>query len=72
MKYREANAAKITKNGEPTPFVYLRDDGEKGPPVWKQYEFILCDKLKEPRLDLKGNLIVVIGLSPEDMVSRVF
>ena len=28
-------------NGEPTKFVYLKDDGERPTPVWKQYEFIL-------------------------------
>ena len=41
-------------------------------PVWKQYEFILCDKLGEPRLDLEGIPIVVIGIPPEELVQRVF
>ena len=62
LKSREANIAKTDDNGEPMPFVYLRDDGEKSIPVWKQYEFILCDKLREPRLGLEGNPIVDIGL----------
>ena len=45
-KSREANVAKTDDNGEPTPFVYLRDDREKTTSVWKQYEFILRNKLE--------------------------
>ena len=41
-------------------------------PVWRQYEFIFRDKLRDPRLDLEGNHIVVTGLPPEEMVQRVF
>ena len=66
-KSREVNLAKTDDNG-PTSFVYLRDDGEKTTPVWKQYEFILCNKLGEPRLDLERNPIVVIGLPPGEIV----
>ena len=63
---------KTDNNGEPTKFVYLRDKGEQHIPVWKQYELIFRDKLGEPRLDLEGNPIVVIGMPPEDLVQRVF
>ena len=38
----------------------------------KQYEFILRNKLGEPRLDLEQNPTVVIGLPLEDMVQKVF
>ena len=81
---RTANTVKINDNGEPdqnvddddvgepTKFIYLRDDGEMPISVWKKYEFILCDKLREPRLDKEGKSIVVIGLLPEDLVQRVF
>ena len=71
-KSREAKVAKTDDDGKPTPFVYLRDDGEKSIPVWKQYEFILWDKLEEPRWDLEENPIVIIGLPPKEMVQRVF
>ena len=37
-----------------------------------QYEFILRDKLGEPRLDLEGNHIVVIRMPQEEMVQRIF
>ena len=69
---RSANTVQTTNNRESTKFVYLRDKGEPTILVWKQYEFILPDKLGEPRLDLEGNSIVVIGISPEDLVQRVF
>ena len=50
-------------DGEPKSFVYHRIDEEKDPPVWKQYEII--------HLDPEGNHITVIGLPPEDIVTRV-
>ena len=59
-------------DGEPTKFIYIRDKGEKPIPVWKQYEFILRDEPGKPRLDDEGKPIVVIGMSPEDLVQRVF
>ena len=52
-------------------FVFLRDKGEKEP-VFKQFEFILQDEYGEPRLDHEGKKIVVIGPSPNEVVSRVF
>ena len=39
---------------------------------YENYEVILCDKLREPRLDPEGNLITAIRLPSEEMVSRVF
>ena len=52
-------------------FNFLRDKGEKVTPVFKRFGFILCNKLGEPRLNPEGKEIVVIGLSPNYVVSRV-
>ena len=41
-------------------------------PVFKQFEFVLCNKFGNPRLDSEGTEIVVIGPSPNDVVSKVF
>ena len=40
--------------------------------MFKQFEFILRDKLGEPRLGHEGKEIVVIGPSPNDIKGRVF
>ena len=40
--------------------------------MFKQFEFILQDKLGEPRLNHEGNEIVEIGPSPNDIKGRVF
>ena len=56
---------------EEKQFVFLRDNGEKEP-VFEKFECILCDKLREPRVDHEGKEVVVIGRSPNDVVSRVF
>ena len=53
-------------------FVFLREKGEKITPVFKQFEFILRDKLGEPLLDHEGKEIVVIGPSSNDVKGRVF
>ena len=77
---RSRNAANeiettVEKEEKPTvgdkEFVFLRDNGEKEP-VFKQFEFILCDELGEPRVDHEGKEVVVIKPSPNDVVSRVF
>ena len=58
-----------SKNHLPTP----EKNGEKvDQSVWKQYEFILCNKFGEPRLNLEGNPITVIGLLLEDMITKLF
>ena len=56
---------------EDKEFVFLRDKGEKEP-IFKQFEFILRDKLGEPRLDHERKEIVVIGPSPNDVMGKVF
>ena len=53
-------------------FIFLRDKGEKIPPVFKQFEFILQDKLGEPRLDHEGKEIAIIGPSSNNIKRRVF
>ena len=62
--------SRLTMIGSKQSFVYLRDDGETTTHVWKQYEFILCDKLGEPRHDLEGNPTVVIGMPLEDLLTK--
>ena len=66
----------LVDEAETTPeekeFVFLIDKGEKATHVFKQFEFILCNKFGEPRLDPERKEIVVIGPSPNDVVSRVF
>ena len=57
---------------EEKEFVFLRDKGEKIAPIFKQCEFVLRDKLGEPRLDHEGKEIVVIGPSPNDITGKVF
>ena len=65
-----ANEATTTPEGK--GFVFLRAKGEKIKPVFKQFEFILQDKLGELRLDPQEKEIVVIGPSPNDIMGRVF
>ena len=66
----ETETGTATKDKE---FVFLRDKGEKvTTPVFNQFEFILRDDFGEPRLDPQGKKIVVIGPSPNDLVSKVF
>ena len=38
----------------------------------KQFEFILCNNLGEPRLDPERTESIVIELSPHDLVSSLF
>ena len=40
--------------------------------MFKQFEFILRDKLGEPRLDHEEKEIVLIGPLLNDIISRVF
>ena len=65
-------ANEATTTPEEKELVFLRDKGEKITPVFEQFEFILQDKLGEPRLDHEGKEIVVIGSSPNDINGRVF
>ena len=66
----EPTAGTTTKDKE---FVFLREKGEKVTTlVLKQFGSILWDDFGEPRLDPQGKKIVVIGSSPNDLVSRVF
>ena len=65
-----ANEAKT--RAEDKEFVFLRDKGEKEL-ILKQFEFIVCDELEEPRLGHdEGKEIFVIGSSPNDVMQRVF
>ena len=57
---------------EDKEFVFLRDKGEKVTPIFKQFELIFRDELGDPRLDSEGKELVVIGPSPNDLVSRVY
>ena len=66
----KTSANKATTAPEEKEFVFLRDKGEKITPVFEQFEFILRDKLGEPRLDKKGKEIVVIGPSPNAITGR--
>ena len=45
---------------EEKEFVFLRDKGEQFTPVFKQFEFVLYDKLGESRLDPEGKEIIMI------------
>ena len=65
-----ANEATTAPKGK--EFVFLRDKGEKITPVFKQFGFILQDKLGDPRLNYEGKEIVVIGPSPNDIKGKVF
>ena len=66
----EPKAGTTSKDKE---FALLRVKGEKvTTPVFRQFEFILRDNFGEPRLDPQGKKIVVIGPSPNDLVSTVF
>ena len=40
-------------------------------PVFKQFEFILCNKFGEPRVDSEGKIVVISPLT-NSLVSRVF
>ena len=61
------------KDGEQLYVFYLRKNGKTAdPPMWKQYEIILCNEIGEPRLYPEGNPITVIRLPPKDTVTRVF
>ena len=48
-----------------------RQRGE-GTPGFKQFEFFIVDKFGEPRLDPEEKEIIVIGPSPNNVVSRLF
>ena len=65
-----ANAAKTAQEGKEC--VFLRDKGEKITPVFKQFEFVLRNKLGKPHLDHESKEMVVIGPSPNDIKRRVF
>ena len=64
-----ANEFKTTAEGK--EFVVLRDSREKES-VFKQFEFILRDELRELCLDHEGQEIVVIRPSLNDVMGRVF
>ena len=57
---------------EDKEFVFLRDKGEKVTPIFKQFEFVLFDKLGEPHLDHERKEMFVIGPSPNDLMGRGF
>ena len=64
------STGRTTKDKE---FVFLREKkGEGYNTCLKQFEFILQDDFGEPRLDPQRKKIVVIGPSPNDLVSKVF
>ena len=66
----EKEAGTTTKDKE---FAFLRDKGEKvTTSVFKQFGFILRDNFWEPRLDPEGKKIVLMGPSPNVLVSKVF
>ena len=56
---------------EITDFIYLRDGEELTTLIWEQYEFILCDKNGEPRIDRQGKPLIVVGPPPKDLVLKV-
>ena len=69
---RKIKATQLKDEDEEKSFVHLREDGEKDLPVWTQHGIILCNEFGEPRLYPEGYPFHVIGLPPEDILSRVF
>ena len=69
---KETLTTEATTAPEQQEFVFLRDKGEKSAPIFKQCEFILREKLGEPRLDHEEKEIIVIGPSPDDITGGVF
>ena len=65
-----ANKAKKAPEGK--EFIFLRDKRVKITPVFKQFEFVLFNKLGDPHLDHEGKEKVIIKPSPNDIKRRVF